>query len=251
MSVRSLRLAAALLGLVVAASVLSACGSSSVSPEPSSSAGLLATGAELPDIVFHQSDATNDFIVKTTSTSTAPTQPPSLEMCGYKFSTEADRIARERTYVYTQAHLAPTGVSSEAVAYKTIADAQLAMNQFRDALLSCKKGSVHPSTLLSDTSMPLSFEVLNKDTKDTQFPLTDNVGAYVTVTDQAGKSTAFLFIYQRFQNAIVGIVTSRVNTKTVPTDAITLALSTAQLVGARMSAVVSQNIVSESPSPSP
>jgi hypothetical protein len=217
--------------------LLSACGSSNqASPTPTASR--LPANTELAAIAFNQAEATNDFIVRVTTTSTAPSAGPSLDMCGYNFTTEADRVARRRTAVFTQAHLAPTGIYSEAVEYKTQADAILAMNQFRAAVNGCKNGSVHPSTLAPSSDGKLKFHVVTKDDKDSQFPEADNSGAFVDVTDASGKLTTYLFIYQRYANVIVGMIAARQYVKNLPTDAITFTEDASTLVGGRMAAVI-------------
>ncbi|MFN8148176.1 MAG: hypothetical protein U0R76_12015 [Candidatus Nanopelagicales bacterium] len=226
-------------GLVVAALALASCASTGAAqaPVPVSSAwrpGLFAEGygptglgpspsdstladpdqSRLASLGIQQSDLPSTLKVSLPSDGTS-LDVASLAYCNGTFASESARLARRHTIVLPQS--AVPSVASEAIYYRTVQDATIALSELRTVAESCP---AHRTA--SDGTTTLVFDKVTAPTLDATGlePDPQRLVIATNVSSQDGKATPYLLlrVWQQRGRVLVGLLYSGATTQFTDSD---------------------------------
>jgi hypothetical protein len=203
------RLAAAVVGCGLALS-LTGCGGSSSgpvvkaqvtsSPAPSVTKTASPTAAQtVAKVALATADLNGGFKVKLIPGGDQVKGQVTLDNCGYSFSTEAHRVARRQVDILN-AKGQKTGGSNEVVAYDSIAEAKLALAQWRASMKHCHLGVFWRSHVAG--TPPVAYLKFTQ-TSSSKLPVADNDVASGVVEVKGYKERDYgLFVFQRSGNVL-------------------------------------------------
>jgi hypothetical protein len=226
-------------GLVVAALALASCASTGAAqaPVPVASAwrpALFAEGYGPTGLGPSPSDSTladpdqnrlaglgvQQSDLPSTMTATLPADGTSLGVaslsyCNGTFASESARVARRHTVVLPESSV--PGVASEAVYYRTVQDATIALSELRTVAAGCP---AHRTA--SDGTTALAFDVVATPDLDVTglAPEDRRVVVATTVSSQDGKAAAYLLlrVWQQRGRVLVGLLYSGSGTEFTDAD---------------------------------
>lgn len=177
-----------------------ASGSAAPSAAPSDSTLADPTQAALASVLLRAGDLPTGLTLALDVDGTSLAKP-SLTYCSVAYPSEAQREARRRQVVQTTSGTG-TGLATEAVLYRTAADAAAALDELRAAAAACPS----PRRVTSGTST-LTFTAVPSSDVDTTglVPETDRVMASSTVDDGTGAPYRLTRLWQRRGRVLVGL----------------------------------------------
>lgn len=124
-----------------------------------------------------------------------------LDMCGYRFTTEQARAERYQT----EAEDAQGAriVSNEGVLYKSAQDATAAMEELRTSIRECPKGRVVESSV--EAVPPLIYDLTLAPEQELADLTADRVALTAVVRNEQGQTATFGLVYQRRGRVLVGL----------------------------------------------
>jgi hypothetical protein len=176
--------------LVVAGGVVAATGAAGAARVASISPLQLA----VQQIALRSRDVNSKrYTIKLIPFGNTVTNQITFDNCGYRFTSERYRVARQQVVLLTTVGRS-TGISSEVVAYDTAAHALLAYNQWRASVTHCKLNvDIQPPEL----GAPLVRYNLEKMAPDRRLPIRTNEVTNIVVTIKAtGKKLYMMAVIQ-------------------------------------------------------
>jgi hypothetical protein len=165
---------------------------------------------------------------------TSVTTQPTLDVCGYKYTTESHRVARRQVEVLTTAG-DDTGVSNEVVAYDSPAQATKALAEYRAALVHCPKGK-YVSLPAVEGAPPVRYLTVVLS-KSADLPVADNAVARIHGEFKASPAVqGYSYVVMQVRGSILDAVYVN-DTAPLPADAISTGTELAQLTGERLAAL--------------
>jgi hypothetical protein len=135
-------------------------------------------GAMLESVALQQSDLGPGYRMHLVGHGDKVTGQTTLDNCGYRFTTEAHRVAR-REYEIVDAASHFAGAGNEVVAYDTPADAALAVSQWHQSMLTCPH---HPVVAASAGGHRVRERVMSVQVDSQALPVADNIISVDSVT---------------------------------------------------------------------
>jgi hypothetical protein len=239
-------------GLVVVALALASCASSGAAqaPVPVSSAwrpALFAEGygptglgpspsdstladpdqSRLAGVSIVQSDLPSSLKVSLPTDGTS-LDVASLSYCGGTFASESARLARRHTIVVPQSSI--PGVASEAVYYRTVQDATIALSELRTVADGCpahRTSSDGTTTLVFDKVAAPALDATGLEPGERRLVIATNVSS------QDGKATPYLLlrVWQQRGRVLVGLLYSGASTEFTDSDRSNVHLLAASMAG--------------------
>jgi hypothetical protein len=173
--------ARALLAVPLAAA-LAACGTGAADDAAPARTGP-PPQPRLEHVVLTGDDIAGDYQVVPFAAGDGLESDPTLENCGYRFTTERHRVARRQVAVLrTSGH--GIGLSHEVVAYATTEQAERALAEFRDSVIGCPEGRWHRQAVAGASAV----RHLNpRLASDAALPVKDNAVQYATMVPRGTK----------------------------------------------------------------
>jgi hypothetical protein len=209
-------------------------GAKGLGPTPSDTTLDDATQKALATLGILQSDLPSSLTAALATDGTSLTVA-SMSYCNGTFASEDARVARRRTVVKPDTAV-PTA-TSEAVYYKTVADAATALSELRGVMQECPQ---HRSATDSTTTLELDTVASDKVDLSGLVPSDRRVVLSVDVTPQGSPSSAYRIVrvWQQRGRVLVGILYSGAGTDFTDADRTNLHLLTSA-VAARLDALPS------------
>jgi hypothetical protein len=156
---------------------------------------------------------------------------PTMNNCGYTFTSEAHRIARLQVEI-----LGPrgqrTGASNEVAVYDTAEQAAKAMTEFRKAVKTCKKTVFHR---FGEPGVPKLRFAVNTVASANNLPVKDNAVSTIVLRVQGTKQILYAeLIYQRQGRVLSGVYLQQTKKPSKADKAVlrTMALATGKRLAA-------------------
>lgn len=232
---------------LLALAALAGCGTAPVASKAAKEAAVIATpaaaarpagptpaqlGAALAKIAITNGDLHNGYQMRLMPDGDQVTGQVTLDNCGYRFSTEAHRVAR-RQYDMVTAAAALTGLSNELVAYDTPAEAAKALAEWHTSAQTCP----HTPTRAPVAGVPDMTVRVTSDALNTSFLPVRTNAVTIEQTTVAGHSetlfsVAAIQVHGRYLDAIYLNAS-----QPITADGIRDTLLTAALTGRRLAAL--------------
>ena len=159
---------------------------------------------------------------------------PTLDLCGYKYTTEAHRVARRQVEVFTSTG-DDTGVSNEVVAYDSAAEAAKALVEYRASVTRCPK-NVYEKLPASEGSPALRY-TSSKLITLAGLPVPDCAVARISAVVKASPpQPVYAFVIIQVHGAILD-ATYVNDTAPLPQEAIDVGTKLAVITGMRLAAL--------------
>jgi hypothetical protein len=232
-------------GLILALG-LAGCGSSAASPAgttsatsspaASSSPSASATGsaattpaALVEQVVLAAGDVATGYAVKLIPGGDRVAGQVTLDYCGYRYASEAHRVARRQVAVYTSSG-DMVGASNEVVAYDTPAHAAEALAEFTAAVKRCPRNVFAKGTVSGQP--PIRYDKGTLSTS-TQLPLPGNAVVMITETAKGIPGHLYNVYIMQVRGTVLDAVylTSQL---TLTQDDLAAAMHLADLTGQRL-----------------
>ena len=178
-------------------------------------------------------DLSSSLVVKLFDQGDSVVGQPTLDHCGYKYSTEAHRVARRQVEVFTSTG-DDTGVSNEVVVYDSAAEATKALAEYRASVTHCPKNVY--TRLPASEGAPLLRYTTSKLVTLASLPVPDYAGARINAVVKASPpQPAYAFVIIQVHGTILD-ATYVNDTAPLPQEAIDIGTQLAIITGQRLAA---------------
>jgi hypothetical protein len=202
-------------------------------PSPSDSAAAGTPAALVTQVVLATGDLGSGLTVQLIDGGDALTDP-TLDTCGYKYTTEAHRVARRQVEVLTSTG-DDTGVSNEVVAYDSAAEAAKALVEYRASVTHCPK-NVYVKLPASEGAPQLRYTSIKLVTL-AGLPVPENAVARVSAVVKGSPPTnGYSFIIIQVHGTVLDAVYVN-DTSPLPQDALDVGTRLAVITGTRLAAL--------------
>jgi hypothetical protein len=205
----------------------------STAPSPSDSPAAGTPDALVAQVVLATADLGSGLTAQLIDGGDTTTQP-TLDTCGYKYTTEAHRVARRQVEVLTSTG-DDTGVSNEVVAYDSAAEAAKALVEYRASVTHCRK-NVYVKLPASEGAPQVRYSSLKLVTL-AGLPVPENAVARVSaVVKDSPPDPSYSFIIIQVHGTVLDAVYVN-DTAPLPQDALDVGTRLAVITGERLAAL--------------